>query len=151
MGARSSRGADGGTGADGSTGADGGNTTQSGRPSNADIRGHLDALLLAAVADGPVHGYGIIERLRTRTGGSVSLEGGTLYPALRGLEESGLVRGEWTNAAGRRRRVYALTEEGMAALHGKRGAWREFVRTLGSVLDGPSAPRAGGLGTGRLP
>ena len=113
-----------------------------GRPSNADIRGHLDALLLAAVEDGPLHGYGVIERLKAQTGGAVSIEGGTLYPALRRLEESGLVRGEWTDAAGRRRRVYTLTDDGVAALHGERGAWREFVRTLGSVLDAPPASRS---------
>lgn len=106
-----------------------------------DIRGHLDGLLLAALEDGPLHGYAVIERLRAQTGGAVALEGGTLYPALRRLEDSGLVSGTWTDAAGRRRKVYTLTPGGTAALHGERGAWREFVRTLGSVLDGPATPR----------
>lgn len=106
----------------------------------ADVRGRLDALLLAVIQDGPVHGYAIVEQLRDRTDGAVALEGGTLYPALRRLEESGLVEGTWTQASGRRRRVYTLTPAGTSALHGERGAWRDFVRTLGSVLDGTSAP-----------
>lgn len=104
-------------------------------PSPTDVRGRLDALLLATIEVGPVHGWGIIERLRDGTDGAVSLEGGTLYPALRRLEDSGLVTGEWTEVAGRRRRVYSLTAAGAAALHRERGAWRNFVRVLGSVLD----------------
>jgi len=110
------------------------------RAPGTDVRGRLDALLLAVIEDGPVHGYAIVERLRDRTDGAVALEGGTLYPALRRLEESGLVEGTWTQASGRRRRVYALTAPGAAALNGERGAWRDFVRTLGSVLDGPPTP-----------
>ena len=88
-----------------------------------------------------MHGYGIIERLRSRTDGAVALEGGTLYPALRRLEENAMVSGHWTEVGGRRRRVYALTSAGAAALGRERGAWRDFVRTLGSVLDtaGPDA------------
>lgn len=108
------------------------------RPAAGDVRGRLDALLLATIARGPVHGYGIIDRVRERTEGAVSLEGGTLYPALRQLEESGLIAGTWTDASGRRRRVYTLTAAGTAALRTERGAWREFVRTLGSVLDDPA-------------
>lgn len=114
--------------------------TGSTRAPGTDVRGRLDALLLAVIEDGAVHGYAIVERLRDRTDGAVVLEGGTLYPALRRLEESGLVEGTWTQASGRRRRVYTLTAPGVAALHGERGAWRDFVRTLGSVLDGPPTP-----------
>lgn len=107
-------------------------------PSPADVRGRLDALLLATIETGPVHGYGMIERLRAQTDGAVALEGGTLYPALRRLEDNGMVRGAWTEVGGRRRRVYALTSAGTGALNRERGAWRDFVRTLGSVLDTPS-------------
>ena len=110
------------------------------RPAGTDVRGRLDALLLAVIEGGPVHGYAIVERLRDRTDGAVALEGGTLYPALRRLEESGLVEGTWTQASGRRRRVYTLTAAGASALHRERGAWRDFVRTIGAVLDGPPAP-----------
>ncbi len=110
-----------------------------------DVRGRLDAMLLATIAHGPVHGYGIIDRVRGQTGGAVSLEGGTLYPALRRLEENGLIAGSWTDASGRRRRVYTLTASGTAALRAERSAWRHFVRTLGSVLDDPvTVPGAAG-------
>ncbi len=114
---------------------------QSGGPVCPDVRGHLNGLLLAVLEGGPLHGYAVIDRLRAQTSGAVVLEGGTLYPALRRLENSGLGSGTWTDAAGRGRRVYTLTPGGTAALHGERVAWREFVRTLGSLLDAPVTPR----------
>lgn len=105
------------------------------------LKGHLDALLLAALEPGPAHGFGVMAELRRRTGGSVDLEGGTLYPALRRLEEAGLISGAWTTASGRRRREYQLTEPGRHALAEERGRWRHFVATLTAALD---PARAGG-------
>ena len=57
------------------------------------LHGHLDALLLAVLEEGALHGYAIIEALRARSGGSLDLPTGTIYPALRRLERAGL-RGE---------------------------------------------------------
>ena len=51
-----------------------------------ELKGHLDALLLAALEDGPRHGYAVIEALRQDTGGRLDLPTGTIYPALRRLE-----------------------------------------------------------------
>ena len=76
------------------------------------LKGHLDTLLLAIVADGPVHGYGIVEQLRERSGGQFELPEGTIYPALHRLEGDGLLRSEWTVIGGRRRRQYELTDRG---------------------------------------
>ena len=67
------------------------------------LKGHLDTLLLAIVADGPVHGYGIVEQLRERSGGQFELPEGTVYPALHRLEDDGLLRSEWAVIGGRRR------------------------------------------------
>ena len=54
-----------------------------------ELKGHLDALLLAALEDGPRHGYAVIEALRETTGGRLDLPTGTIYPALRRLEAGG--------------------------------------------------------------
>ena len=67
-----------------------------------ELKGHLDALLLAALEDGPRHGYAVIEALRETTGGQLDLPTGTIYPALRRLEEAGLIAGSWSVVAGRR-------------------------------------------------
>ncbi|MBP2704087.1 helix-turn-helix transcriptional regulator [Microbispora sp. RL4-1S] len=103
---------------------------------NADeLRGHMDALLLAVLEHGPLHGYAIIEALRERSGGALDVPTGTVYPALRRLERAGYLASEWAEAGGRRRRTYRLTGEGQAALAGERSAWRSFTAVIGSVLD----------------
>ena len=110
------------------------------------LKGHLDALLLAALEAGPAHGFAVMAELRRRTGGTVDLESGTLYPALRRLEEAGLIVGAWTTGPGRRRREYQLTDRGRAALSNERGVWRDFVATIGAVLE-PPAPMGAPGGT----
>lgn len=99
-------------------------------------RGHLDLLLLASLADGPAHGYLVIERLRERSGGSFDYPEGSVYPALHGLEARGLLRSAWTSASGRRRRTYELTRRGRAALRSEAQSWRTFSGAVESVLAG---------------
>jgi PadR family transcriptional regulator, regulatory protein PadR len=99
------------------------------------VRGQLDSLLLAVLAEAPRHGYAIAEELRGRTGGELELAEGTLYPALHRLERDGLLESRWSTDAPRRRRVYAVTARGRAALADRRAEWRGFVRAVGAVLD----------------
>lgn len=103
------------------------------------IKGHLDALLLAIVADGPVHGYGVVEQLRARSGGRFDLPEGTVYPALHRLEADGLLRSGWTTVAGRKRRQYELTDRGRAELGERSADWRRFAHAVERVLGGPQA------------
>src|SRR5215813_14095667 len=91
-----------------------------------ELKGHLDALLLATLEDGPRHGYAVMETLRESTGGRLDLPTGTVYPALHRLEAAGLISGSWSVVAGRRRRCYTLTTTGKHALTGRRADWREF-------------------------
>jgi PadR family transcriptional regulator PadR len=105
-----------------------------------ELKGHLDALLLAALEDGPRHGYAVMEALREATGGRLDLPTGTIYPALHRLADAGLIAGSWSVVAGRRRRVYQLTVAGKRALAGKRAAWRDFAATIGAALEGRPCP-----------
>ncbi len=104
------------------------------------LKGHLDALLLAALEDGPMHGYAVMEALRESTGGQLDLPTGTIYPALHRLEAAGLIAGSWSVVAGRRRRCYALTRAGAAALTGRRADWRDFAAVIGAALEGKKWP-----------
>lgn len=100
-----------------------------------DLRGHLDLLVLATLKrTGPVHGYGLITALSDGSGGEFDLPEGTVYPALHRLERDGLVVSEWSTDAPRRRRVYALTRDGRAALAEKTTAWARMVDGVAAVL-----------------
>jgi DNA-binding PadR family transcriptional regulator len=107
-----------------------------------DVKGHLDLLLLAVLADaGPVHGYAVITALRERSQGAFDVPEGTVYPALHRLERAGLVVSRWEQAAPRRRRVYELTRDGRLARTAKQSEWRSFVRGVQAVI-GPAAAQA---------
>jgi transcriptional regulator len=98
------------------------------------LKGHLDALVLAVLAAGPLHGYAIIEELKSRSGGALALPEGTVYPALHRLEHAGLLASDWSTAEGRRRRVYRLTQRGKRELGERRGEWRAFSQAVEAVL-----------------
>lgn len=99
------------------------------------LKGHLDAIVLAALETGPAHGYAIIEAIKSRSGGTFDLPEGTVYPALHRLEQAGLLSSTWTTPpSGRRRRVYALTKNGVARLAEGRKAWGRFSKAVESSL-----------------
>jgi PadR family transcriptional regulator len=95
---------------------------------------NLDLLLLAVLDGPPRHGYALITLLRERSDGGFDLPEGTVYPALHRLEASGLVSSRWTDVAGRRRRVYALTAAGAAALVARRAEWSDYASGVEAVL-----------------
>jgi PadR family transcriptional regulator PadR len=99
-----------------------------------ELKGHLDALILAVLASEPLHGYAVIEALKQRSGGELALPEGTVYPALHRLEADGLLASEWSTASGRRRRVYSLTNRGQKELGERRERWRVFANTIEAVL-----------------
>ena len=105
-----------------------------------ELKGHLDAMLLASLEDGPRHGYAVIEALRQSTSGRLDLPTGTIYPALRRLEQAGLIAGSWSIVGGRRRREYRLTAAGSRALTGRRADWREFSAMVSAALEGRPCP-----------
>jgi PadR family transcriptional regulator, regulatory protein PadR len=96
--------------------------------------GQLDMLLLAALAQGPVHGYGVITRLREDSGGIFSMPEGTIYPALHRLEAAGLVASTDESVGGKRRRTYALTDAGVARLEARRAEWTAFSTVVSRMI-----------------
>ena len=99
------------------------------------LKGHLDMIVLAALAAGPAHGYAIIEEIRRRSGQAFDLPEGTIYPVLHRLEAAKLLSSRWQTAeSGRKRRVYALTRRGSRALADQRLVWRRFSVAVGGLL-----------------
>ena len=106
------------------------------------LRGHLEAMVLAALERGAAHGFEVLRRLEDLGCGALVLKEGTLYPVLYRLEEAGLVRGEWeddsTGRRGPRRRNYRLTEKGKRDLARRREDWTQFVTIVGRILGAPA-------------
>ena len=104
------------------------------------LKGHLDLLLLSALAAGPRHGYAVKEALREGSAGRFDLPTGTIYPALHRLEDAGLIAGAWSLVDGRRRRSYRLTAAGRRRLAGGRVDWHEFAAAVTAMLEGSPWP-----------
>jgi PadR family transcriptional regulator PadR len=99
------------------------------------LKGHLDMIVLAALAPGPAHGYAVIEAIKRRSAGAFDLPEGTIYPVLHRLEQASLLSSRWTTAeSGRRRRVYALTRRGERALAEQRAVWERFADAIGALI-----------------
>jgi PadR family transcriptional regulator len=98
------------------------------------LKGHVDFLILATLREGPLHGYGVVEKLRGASDGAFDLAEGTVYPALYRLEAAGLLSSKWTTVGGRRRRVYQLTKRGRTELARERKEWKAFSLAVEAVV-----------------
>lgn len=104
------------------------------------LKGHLDAIVLAALEAGPAHGYAVIEAIKRASSSTFDLPEGTVYPALHRLEQAGLLESAWvTPEGGRKRRVYSLTKSGVSALAIRRKAWGRFSSAVEALLKGGRA------------
>jgi len=99
------------------------------------FRGHLESLLLAALAGAPGHGYEISQRLTRASAGEISPTEGSIYPALHRLERSRLVTSAWSVGDGRRRRVYSLTDAGHRAVDASRREWATFSSAVDRIME----------------
>ncbi len=105
------------------------------RQSDELLRGMLDMLVLKALQLGPMHGWGITERLEQGSRNALRVGQGSLYPALYRLEERGLIASSWgASDNNRRARYYELTAAGRARLTEERRAWRRLSRAVELIL-----------------
>ena len=99
------------------------------------LQGTLDVLILTALADAPLHGYDVVEWIRTTTHGSVVIDDGALYMALHRMERRGWLDAEWRNSPkGRRAKYYRLTAEGRKELRAGEKNWTKFADAVAKVF-----------------
>jgi transcriptional regulator len=99
------------------------------------LQGTLDMLILKALSSGPMHGYGVGQRIEQMAEDLLRVEEGSLYPALYRLEERGWIRSEWGKSDNNRRaRFYALTPPGRRRLGVEEENWRLLVLAIGKVM-----------------
>lgn len=109
----------------------------------ADLQSPLDYLILRTLSWGSMHGFGIARWLEETTDSALTVEEGTLYPALHRLERRGRIRGEWRRTENNRRaKYYSLTAGGQKALRAQARAWDDLMRVLGQVARAADAAEA---------
>jgi PadR family transcriptional regulator, regulatory protein PadR len=98
------------------------------------LQGTLDMLILKAVSLGPLHGYGIIQRIRQMSDEMLDVEQGSLYPALYRIEQKGWLSAKWeVSETGRRAKFYALTRAGRRQLETEEASWDRLVLAVAKV------------------
>ena len=100
------------------------------------LQGTLDLLILKVVALGPVHGYGIAQRIRQISNDVLQVQQGSLYPALHRLEKRGWVAADWgTSDNGRQARFYKLSAKGRRQLAAEEQSWNHLSQAVQLILD----------------
>jgi PadR family transcriptional regulator, regulatory protein PadR len=99
------------------------------------LPGTLDLLILKAVSLGPLHGYGILQRIGQITNGALLVEQGALYPALARLERQDLLDPEWgTSDNNRKAKYYRLTAAGRKRLRDETASWNRVANAMTAAL-----------------
>jgi len=108
-----------------------------GRPEAAEVLpGTLDLLILRTLVPGPMHGYGIAQRLRQVSGDVLQVGESSLYPALQRLLLNGWVKAEWgASENNRRARYYTLTAAGRKQLAAERAEFARVISAIEKVLN----------------
>jgi PadR family transcriptional regulator PadR len=99
------------------------------------LQGTLALIVLRLLRAGPANGWQLTQSIQTVSRGVLDVNYGSLYPALRRLEERGLVKARWAASENNRRaRYYELTKAGQKQLVEERASWNRFSRALGLIL-----------------
>ena len=109
-------------------------------PQEALLQGTLDLLVLRVLALGAHHGHGIALAIEARSGDTLLVDHGSLYPALQRLEQRRWIKGAWGKSDNNRRaRFYTLTAQGRSQLTIETGRWNRLVESIARVLEpGPT-------------
>jgi len=99
------------------------------------LQGTLDMLVLKSLSLGPLHGYAVIQRLQQISDGLLTLEQGSVYPALYRIEQQGWIRGQWdVSETGRKVKLYSLTRAGRRQLAIEESNWALLSLAIGKVM-----------------
>lgn len=105
------------------------------------LQGTLDLLVLKTLAWGPTHGYGVAQWIQQITDDVLTVEEGSLYPALHRLEKRGLVTSSWGLSENKRRaKYYEITRTGRDALSRETLSWSVYSAAVDKVLGSPRQP-----------
>jgi PadR family transcriptional regulator PadR len=99
------------------------------------LQGTLDLLILQTLATGPIHGWGVAQRIQQVSREALQVGQGSLYPALHRLEYKGWIRADWGNSENNRKaKFYSLTPTGRKQLATELETWDRLSAAIGLVL-----------------
>ena len=99
------------------------------------LQGTLDLLILRTLALGPMHGWGISQRIQQMSQDVLRVNQGSLYPALQRLETAGWIQSEWgASDNNRQAKFYRLTRTGQKQLRAETESWERMTEAVGRVL-----------------
>jgi PadR family transcriptional regulator PadR len=99
------------------------------------LQGTLDVLVLKTLATGPMHGWGIAQRIQQVSQEVLRVNQGSLYPALHRLEGEGWIAAEWgASENNRKAKYYRLTRAGQRQLEAETENWRRLAEAVGRIL-----------------
>ena len=102
---------------------------------NEKLQGALDLLILTVLARGPMHGYGITNRVKQLSGDVLQVEEGSLYPGLHRMERDGWIVADWKPSGNNRRaKFYRLTPSGRKRLAEEEKNWERGTGAVAKVL-----------------
>jgi PadR family transcriptional regulator PadR len=105
------------------------------KPKSDLLQGTLDMLILKTLALGPMHGWGISQRIQQISQGVLCVNQGSLYPALHRLEHQGWISAEWGSSENNRQaRFYQLTKEGRKQLAEETENWERLSGAVAQIL-----------------
>lgn len=103
------------------------------------LPGTLDMLILKAVSLNPLHGYGILLRIKQISGDALDIPQGSLYPALYRLEHQSLIESEWGQSDNNRKaKYYKLTAAGRKRLREETAGWSRLTAAITAALNATS-------------
>jgi PadR family transcriptional regulator PadR len=100
------------------------------------LNGVPELLILRLLEQRPMHGYDLVQAIRTATGEQLAFGEGCIYPVLHRMEGQKLLVGKRMVVNGRTRIVYQLTQQGCQKLAGLQASWKQIVAAVNAVLEG---------------
>lgn len=99
------------------------------------MRGSTTMIILSLLNEEDMYGYQIISKLKKLSDSIFNLKEGTLYPILHGLENKGCITSYWVDGeAGRKRKYYKITEEGLKFLKNKQKEWKLYTEVVNKIV-----------------
>jgi PadR family transcriptional regulator PadR len=100
------------------------------------LQGTLDMLVLRVLRGGPMHGWGLAQRIQILSKDVLQVEEGSIYPSLYRMEHKGWIKAQWGQSVNNRRaKYYELTKEGQRQLANESKDWFRICAAIGAIMD----------------